>query len=145
MVQRKFMTAYMQAKHGHKTEALPFRLLYTTFPIPFSPLSNFSGCSSTPEAFGSRNDNRGFYNQGAHPCFLDLRRNQYIKPCICVLNEVCSRHMSACVCACARQPTSLNGVEVAGWGSVRGEGRFGDGFLADPREEVTEGAELQWN
>lgn len=47
----------------------------------------------------SRNDNRGFYNQGAHPCFLDLRREKTpIKPCICVLNEVCSSHVSARVC-----------------------------------------------
>lgn len=122
MVQRKFRAAYMQAKQGHKTEALPLRLLYT-FPIPFSWLSNFNGCSSMPGAFVSRNDNRGFYNQGAHPCFQDLRgRKKYIKPCIYVLNEVCTGHMSACVCACESQPTSLNGVE----GSVRlglGEGR----------------------
>lgn len=117
MVQRKFRAAYTQAKQGHKTEALPFRLLYTTFPISFSWLSNFNGCSSTPGAFVSRNDNRGFYNQGAHPCFLDLRRKKkYIKPCICVLNEVCSGHMSACVCACVRQPTSLNGVKEDRWG-----------------------------
>lgn len=102
----------------------------------------------------SRNDNRGFYNQGAHPCFLDLRK-KYIKPRNCALNEVCSGHMRACVCVCAcvSQPTSLNGVEeVSGWGSVRGEVVAAPGTVLSqiPRKDgtsgkATEGAELEWN
>lgn len=152
MVQRKFRAAYTQAKQGHKTEALPFRLLYTTFPIPFSWLSNFNGCSSTPGAFVSRNDNRGFYNQGAHPCFLDLRRKKKIHKALypCVKWSVQWPHECMCVCMCK----TADIFERCEGRSVRGEGHCGgcctgDGFVADPRKDGTSGkateGELEWN
>lgn len=155
MAQRKLRAAYMQAKQWHKTEALPFRLLCTTFPIAFSWLSNFNGCSSTPRAFVSRNDNRGFYNRGAHPCFLDLRRKKkYIKPCFCVLNEVCSGYMSARVCVCKWKPADIfercGGRVGLGTGEGRGafqwssqRGRFRR--RSHQKRKATEGDELERN
>lgn len=123
MVQRKFRAAYMQAKQGHKTEALPFRLLYTTLAIPFSWLSNFNGCTSTPGAFVSRNDNRGFYNQGAHPCFLDLRGGKKIHKALHLCGKWSVQRPHECMCVCMRKPADI--FEWRG-GSVRMGNRWGE-------------------
>lgn len=88
-------------------------------------MSNFNGFSSMPRAFVNTNDNTGFYNFCALPCFSVFKKT--IKRLhLYVLNEVCSCHMR--VCARKNKPLCVWELMVThtfkcgpwkGWGRTR--------------------------